>query len=99
MTVRATDAKQQFGQLLEAAIRGERVVITRHDSPKAVLLSMKEFETLSRSTEVKLDTLSARFDAALQRMQTAKARGGMKAAFNASPKQLGKTALAAARRS
>jgi len=45
-----------------------------------------------------LDTLSAEFDALLVRMQTPAARVGMKSAFNASPKQLGKAAVAAARK-
>jgi antitoxin Phd len=45
----------------------------------------------------KLDSLSAEFDALL-RMQTPAARAGMKAAFNASPRQLGKAAVIAARK-
>ena len=73
------------------------VVITKHDAPKAVLISVDEFNALSRATEAKLETLSGKFDALLARMQTPKARVGMKAAFNASPKQLGKAAVAAAR--
>ena len=46
----------------------------------------------------KLDTLSGEFDALLARMQAPKARAGMKAAFDASPKQLGRAAVAAARK-
>jgi len=46
----------------------------------------------------KLEDLNAEFDALLARMQTAKARAGMKAALNASPKRLGKAAVAAARK-
>jgi hypothetical protein len=42
--------------------------------------------------------LNGEFDAMLARMQTPKARAGMKAAFAASPKELGKAAVAAARR-
>jgi hypothetical protein len=38
------------------------------------------------------------FDALLARMQTPGARAGMKMAFDASPKQLGKAAVAAARK-
>ena len=46
----------------------------------------------------KLDAQNAEFDALLARMQTAKARAGMKAAISASPKQLGKAAVGAARK-
>lgn len=94
----ATQAKNEFGRVLEKVIKGGMVVITKHDVPKAVLISMDEFNALSRATELKLDTLTAEFDAALARMQTPKARASMKAAFEASPKELGKAARAAARK-
>jgi prevent-host-death family protein len=97
-SVTATDAKKGFGRILETAMRGGSVVITKHDTPKAVLISIDEFNALSRSGETRLNTLSEEFDALLDRMQTAKARAGMKAAFNASPKQLGRAALAVARK-
>jgi hypothetical protein len=74
------------------------VVITKHDAPKAVLLSVDEFTALTKVTEGALDTLSAEFDTLLARMQTPRARAGMKAAFAASPKELGKAAVAAARK-
>lgn len=97
-SVTATDAKKEFGQVLEAVIQGGTVVITRHDTPKAVLISVDDFNALSQASEARLDTLSQEFDALLARMQTPKARAGMKAAFGASPKQLGKAAVAVARR-
>ena len=34
----ATDAKKQFGRVLEMALQGGAIVITRHDAPKAALL-------------------------------------------------------------
>jgi|HubBroStandDraft_1064217.scaffolds.fasta_scaffold39323_3 hypothetical protein len=49
-------------------------------------------------SQVKIDTLSGEFDALLVRMQTLAARAGMQAAFDASPKQLGKAAVALARK-
>jgi hypothetical protein len=47
---------------------------------------------MSRHVEIKQE-----FDALLARMQTSKARRGMKAAFAASGKRLGKAAVAATR--
>jgi prevent-host-death family protein len=44
----ATQAKNEFGRILERVIRGETVVITRHDAPKAVLISMEDEEELER---------------------------------------------------
>ncbi len=97
-SVTATDAKKQFGRVLEMVLRGGAVVITKHDAPKAILLSMDEFNALTRTTETKLDSLSADFDAMLARMQTPRARSGMQAAFGASPKALGRAAVTAARK-
>src|SRR2546430_2503275 len=97
-TVTATDVKNEFGRILEKVIQGGIVVITKHDEPKAVLISVREFNALTNANRMKLDTLSGEFDALLARMQTPAARSGMKAAFDASPKQLGKAAVAVARK-
>jgi antitoxin Phd len=96
--ISATDAKNKLGELLDSVIQGGMVVITKHETPKAVLLSMDEYGALSRATQTRLDTLNDEFDALLARMQTSKARAGIRAAFNASPEQLGKAAVAAARK-
>jgi antitoxin Phd len=97
-TIAATAAKNQFGRLLESAIRGRRIVITKHDEPKAVLMSMEEFESLSGGSRAKLKLLTQEFDDLLERMQTPKAKAAMRSAFNATPKQLGQAAVAAARK-
>ncbi len=94
----ATEAKKRFGRVLEMVLRGGAVVITKHDAPKAILLSVDEFNTLARSGGSTLDSLSAEFDAMLARMQTPTARARMNAAFRASPKALGRAAVAAARK-
>jgi antitoxin Phd len=98
LTIAATDAKNEFGRVLEKVIQGQTIVITKHDAPKAVLISIDEYNALSNAGRDKLDTLSSEFDALLARMQKPGARAAMKAAFDASPKRLGKAAVAAARR-
>jgi antitoxin Phd len=97
ISVSATNVKNEFGRVLERVIHGGFVVITKHEYPKAVLISVDEFNALSRATAATLDTLSAEFDALLARMQTPNAQRGMKAAFDASPRKLGRAALAASR--
>lgn len=94
----ATQAKHEFGRVLEQAIHGTTVVITKHDAPRAVLISMDQFKALQDAPQLKLNTLSDQFDALLDRMQTPAGRRGMSVAFNASPKQLGKAAVASARK-
>jgi prevent-host-death family protein len=98
VAISATEAKNEFGRILETVIQGGRVVITKHDSPKAVLISMDEFNALSNAHRADLENLSEEFDGLLARMQTPAARAGMNAAFRATPKELGKTAVAAARK-
>jgi PHD/YefM family antitoxin component YafN of YafNO toxin-antitoxin module len=73
-------------------------VITKHDAPKAVLISIDEFNGLPRPREINLDTLTQYFDALLDRMQLPEARAAMQAAFDASPAELGRAAVAGARR-
>jgi prevent-host-death family protein len=97
LSISATDAKNEFGRILEKAIQGGAVVITKHRAPKAVRISVDEFNTLSRANRARLDTLSGEFDALLARMQAPAVRAAMKSAFRASPKQLGRAAAAAAR--
>jgi prevent-host-death family protein len=94
----ATEVKNEFGRVLDEALQGATVVITKHDAPKAVLISMDKFNALQQAPQLKLDTLSSEFDALLSRMQTVTARAGMERAFNASPERLGKAALNAARK-
>ena len=84
--------------MLEQAIRGTTVLITKHDSPRAVLISIDHFQTLQEAPQAKLNTLTEQFDTLLERMQSPKARRGMAAAFRADNKQLGKAAVAAARK-
>jgi antitoxin Phd len=96
--VTATDAKKQFARILESVLQGGAVVITKHDAPKAILLSVDEFSALTKSADSALDTLTAEFDALYARMQTPRARAAMQAAFAAPPPALGRAAVAGARR-
>lgn len=97
-TVAATKVKNEFGAILEQANHGGAVAITRHDTPKAVLLSYEEFASLVKVRSRTLDDLGTEFDTLLARMQTPKARKGVEAAFKASPAELGRAAVKAARK-
>ena len=98
LTVTATEAKTRFGPLLETAIRGGSVVLTKHDAPKAVLLSIAEFEALGGSRQPDLNALSADFDSLVARLQTPGSRKALKSAFEATPRELGRLAVANHRR-
>ncbi|MGH7497285.1 MAG: type II toxin-antitoxin system Phd/YefM family antitoxin [Gemmatimonadales bacterium] len=94
----ATAAKNEFGRVMETVLQGGVVVVTKHDAPKAVIMSVEEFNALSAGAARELNTLASEFDALLDRMQTPKVRAGMKAAFDASAEELGKAAVKAARK-
>ena len=96
-TVAATRFKNEFGAIFEQAALGGAVAITKHNTPKAVLLSYAEFEALTRASSPVLDELDDEFDALLAGMQTAETRAGLAAAFDASPDELGRAAVKAAR--
>jgi antitoxin Phd len=96
--VASTLAKNTFGELLDRVAASGVIAITRHDTPKAVLLSYEEFESLSSARAETLDALNTKFEGLLERMQTPAARKGMEAAFNATPEALGRAAAEAARR-
>jgi antitoxin Phd len=98
--VTATVAKNEFGRVLELAMQSGRVVITKHNAPKAVLLSADEYEALSgqKTPETPdLEALHAEFDELLERMQTPQAQAAASALFEMSSSELGAAAVGAAR--
>ncbi len=96
--VTSTEAKNRFGQVFDAALEGVVVVITRHATPKAVLLSYDAYQALTRPSTGNLDELRSSFDEMLARMQAPRVRAGTRGGFRATPTQLGNAAVAAARR-
>lgn len=95
--VAATRLKNEFGTVFEQAAVNGAVVITKHNAPRAVLLSYAEFEALTASATPALDDLTGRFDELLAAMQTPNAKAGVGAAFDATPEELGAAAVKAAR--
>jgi len=96
--VSASRLKNEFGTVLEqATVGGGAVVITKHATPRAVLVSYAEFMALIESATPALDDLSERFDELLATMQTQQAKAGVAAAFDATPQELGAAAVKAAR--
>ena len=97
-SVAATRFKNEFGAIFERAALGGAVAITKHDTPKAVLISYDEFRALMRARSPGLDDLGAQFDALLERLQSPRAKKAMAAAFDASPAKLGRSAVKAAKK-
>jgi antitoxin Phd len=95
-SISATTAKNEFGRVLEKALKSGAVAITRHDAPKAVLLDIEEYHALVDAQSHPLDTLTEQFDALLAGMQEPAARAAVRSAFAATPAELGKAAVSVA---
>jgi prevent-host-death family protein len=89
----ATVAKNSFGRMLDTALQEGAIVITKHDDPKAVLLSWDEFQALNAARSRQLAELTGEFDALYKGMQTAHARAAMQSAFDATPAELDRAAM------
>ena len=96
VSISATDAKNEFGQVLEKVIQGASIVITKHHSPKAALIPIEQFNSLADTHRTALEALRREWDEKLARMQTPEGRAAMDAAFHATPEELGEAAVAAA---
>jgi antitoxin Phd len=90
--VPATRFKNELSAMFEQAALGRAVAITKHDTPKAVLISYEEFRALMEARTPSLGALEAEFDALLQAMQSPAARAGMASAFVAPPAAIGRAA-------
>lgn len=73
------------------------VVITRHDEPAMVLVSIDRYLKLEQAAEPNLDVLTQQFDTMLAQMQQPQAAERMEQAFGMTPAELGAAARRAAR--
>lgn len=94
--VPATDAKNEFGNVLDEAVRSGAVIITRHDAPRAVLVSYDRLSSALARQTPGLTALTRDFDALVARMQKPKARTAARDLFSKTPAQLGQAARDAA---
>ncbi|WP_076999591.1 hypothetical protein [Variovorax sp. KK3] len=72
------------------------VVITRHERPAMVLLSVERYLEMEQASEPNLEALTHDFDAMFARMQGDGAAQAMADAFAMEPAELGKAAVAQA---
>jgi prevent-host-death family protein len=94
----ATEAKNRFGQILDAVSHGGAALVTNRKRPRAVILAYDDYLRLVEEGARRLDLLTAEFEALYASQQTPAAAAGMKRAFAATPKRMGKVAVAAARK-
>jgi prevent-host-death family protein len=91
VTLPSSAVQNEFGRILDQ-VREQDIVVTRHDIPRAVLVSAERYrELVGREADV-LETLQAQFDALYARMQTAEVQAGTAQGFRATPADMGKAA-------
>jgi prevent-host-death family protein len=98
-TVSATEAQNNFGDVLVRARRDGEVYITKYDRPAAVVLSIERYRTLTGGTAPDLEALTREFDQMVARMQTRAAAAGADALFEMGSGELGQAAVRGAKNS
>jgi len=91
-SVPATQAKNRFGEILQAVRESGPVFIERHGQAQAVVLGIETYNKLTSSErssqERELDYWTREFDALHARIQTPKARQAVDALFSATDAEL-----------
>jgi prevent-host-death family protein len=99
VTIPSTEAQNEFGRVLDQAAADQDIAITRHNVVRAVLISAARYRELVGREATVLDDLASSFDDLYASMQTAAVREATARAINATPEEMGRAAVAAARRS
>ena len=97
-SIPAEELKNAPGAVLEQAANGRAVVVTRRSAPRAVILSIEDFQALARDRSPDLAELEGRFNELVTSMQTKESRAGVAALFRATPTELGRAAAGSARK-
>ncbi len=97
-TVTATALKNSTAEVLDQVSLGHAVAITKHDKPRAVLVSYDEYVSWKSGEEETFQSLLEEYRGVLQDMQSPKQKAAALRAFNATPEELGAAAVAGARR-
>jgi prevent-host-death family protein len=95
-TITATELKNATADVFEQVAAKQAVAITRHEKPRAVLLSVEQYEALTGQRPDWLEQLHEEYRGMLDRMQGPEQRAAADRAFNATPRELGEAALRAA---
>lgn len=92
-SVSATDAQNNFGQVLARAASQGAVFIRKYGHPAAVVLSVERYRELVGGGGSELDELTEEFDELLARMQTEEAAAATDALFGMESEELGEAAV------
>jgi len=97
-TVTATELKHATADVLDRIASGKALAITRHDKPRAVLISVEHYENLVGEEGDWLAELHAEYRGMLDRMQEPRQKAAAQRLFEATPEELGAAAVRGAKR-
>ncbi len=96
-SITATELKNSTADVFEQVAARRAVAITRHNKPRAVLLSIEQYEALTGEKNPDwLEKLHEEYRGLLDRMQGPEQRAAAEKLFKATPEELGEAALWAA---
>lgn len=97
--VTATELKNAAGDVLDKVLSHGAVAVTRHDKPRAVLLSLEQYETLTAGAQPGwLQEMRGDYHRMLDGMQSPEQKAAAERLFQATPEELGAAAVRGARR-
>ena len=98
-SVAATELKNKTADVLDRVTEQGALAIRRHDKPRAVLMSMEQYDALTSGGDpFWLDELKAKYNKMLDDMQSPESKAAAERAFNATPEELGEAAVRGAQR-
>lgn len=97
-TVTATELKHSTADVLDQVSAGKAVAITRHDKPRAVLISLEQYKELTGNQSGWLEDLQTEYRGMLDRMQSPEQKAAALRLFEATPEELGAAAVRGAQR-
>lgn len=96
--VPATELKKSTADVLNEVGAGKVFAITRHDKPRAVILSAEKYDALVASESGWFQNLFKQYEHMLDDMQSPEQKVAARRLFEATPEELGEAALQATRK-
>lgn len=95
--VTATDLKNSTADILDQVATQGAVAITKHDKPRAVLISMEAYESMTGANSHLIAELHEEYRGVLERMQEPEQKAAAERLFEATPEELGSAAVLGAK--
>jgi antitoxin Phd len=93
-----TELKERAREVIDLVAERKAIAILRHKVADAVLISTSDYVEFVKLKRERLNFLTERYDELVAGMQTPKSAMGVDALFSATSEELGRAAVAAAKR-